>query len=271
MNHRAGARAARNHERTDARRTEGEVRQPAVSPHWRGCRSRWSRRGHKAWPLGKGCVLEMERWLSRWAPLTGVVAAILLTVAFFTAGSTPNADASSASVISFFARNGSAATTSALLGAFAMIFFVLFAVAMASRLRGGGPWLANGMVAGAVFGAVGVTALFCVQYVLGENSRYLTAGSASALNLLDNTFVLPAAAGMCVFGIVGGLAVVVSGAPARWMGWVLVVIGACSASPLLFYALLVAAAWMLVTGIWLSTQALPKLREREPEADLAHV
>ena len=66
----------------------------------------------------------MERWLSRWAPLTGVVAAILLAVAFFAGGNTPNANASPASVISFFARNGSTAKTLALIGAFALIFLV---------------------------------------------------------------------------------------------------------------------------------------------------
>jgi hypothetical protein len=213
----------------------------------------------------------MERWLTRWAPLTGVVAAILLAVAFFAGGSTPNADASPASVISYYAKNGSAATTLALLGTFAMIFFVCFAITLASRIRGRGAWLANGMIAGAVFGAVGVTALFCVQYVLGQNSGYLTAGSASALNLLNNSFVLPAVAGMCVFGIVGGLAVATSRAPARWMGWLLMVIGACCASPLLFFAILVAAAWMLVAGIWLTLQAQPKVREEESEATLAHV
>jgi hypothetical protein len=55
------------------------------------------------------------------------------------------------------------------------------------------------------------------------------------------------------------------------MGWVLVVIGACSASPLLFFALLVAAAWMLAAGTWLTVQGLPQLRESEPEVSLAHV
>jgi hypothetical protein len=213
----------------------------------------------------------MERWLSRWAPLTGVIGGILFAVAFFAGGSTPNANASPASVISYFARNGSAAKTSALFGTFAVVFFVFFAVAMASRMRGCGTWLANGMIAGAVFGAVGVAALFCVQYVLGDNARYLTAGSASALNLLDNNFVLPAAAGMCVFGIVGGLAVVVSRAPARWMGWVLMVVGVCCATPLLFFAILATAVWMLATGVWLAVQGLPQVREGEPEVSLAHV
>ncbi len=212
----------------------------------------------------------MERRLSRWAPLTGVVAGILLIIAFFNGGNTPNANASPASVISFFVKNGSAAKTSALIGTFAVIFFVFFAVTLASRTRGGG-WLANGVVAGAVFGAVGIAALFSIQYVLGQNSSYLTLGSASTLNLLDNSFFLPAAAGMCVFGIVGGLAVATSRAPARWMGWLLMVIGACCASPLLFFAILVAAAWMLVAGIWLTLQAQPKVREEEPEATLAHV
>lgn len=213
----------------------------------------------------------MERWLSRWAPLTGAVAAILLVVAFFSGGNTPNANASPASVISYFAKNGSGAKTSALLGAFALVFFVFFVVALASRMRGGSAWLANGMVAGAVFGAVGVAALFSVQYVLGDNAGNLNAGSASTLNLLDNGFFLPAAAGMCVFGVVGGLAVVASKVPARWMGWVLVVIGACSASPLLFFALLVVAAWMLVAGIWLAVRGLPQLHEDKPEVSLAHV
>jgi len=213
----------------------------------------------------------MERWLTRWAPLTGVVAAILIAVAFFAGGSTPNANASPASVISYFAKHGSSATTLALLGAFAMIFFVFFAITLASRIRDRSAWLANGMIAGAVFGAVGVTALFCVQFVLGQDSAYLTLGSASTLNLLNNTFVLPAAAGMCVFGVVGGLAVVVSGTPARWMGWVLMVIGACSASPLLFFALLAAAIWMLATGIWLTVRGLPQPAESEPAPALAHV
>ena len=76
---------------------------------------------------------------------------------------------------------------------------------------------------------------------------------------------------MCVFGIVGGLVVVISKAPARWMGWLLMVIGACCASPLLFFAILVAAAWMLVAGIALTLQAQPKVREEEPEATLAPV
>lgn len=63
---------------------------------------------------------------------------------------------------------------------------------------------------------------------------------------------------MCVFGIVGGLAVTASGTPARWMGWVLVVIGGCSACPLLFFALLAVAAWMLVTAIWLTVRRRPQ-------------
>lgn len=214
---------------------------------------------------------EVERWLTRWTPLTGAVAGILLIVAFFAGGNTPNANASPASVISYFARNGSTAKALALIGAFAMIFFVFFAVALASRMRGSTAWLANGTVAGAAFGAVGVVALFSVQYVLGDNARYLNAGSASSLNLLSNDLFLPAAAGMCVFGIVGGLAVVASKVLPRWMGWVLVVIGACCASPLLFFALLVTAAWMLVAGIWLAVRGLPQVREDEPEVSLAHV
>ena len=70
---------------------------------------------------------------------------------------------------------------------------------------------------------------------------------------------LPAVAGVIVFGVVTGLAVAVSKAPARWMGWVLFVLGVAAAvvPPLSFWAFLAMVLWALAAGIWLTAQNLP--------------
>ena len=57
-------------------------------------------------------------------------------------------------------------------------------------------------------------------------------------------------AGFATFGIVTGLAVVVSRAPARWMGWVLVALGVAAAvPPIAFFAFLATFLCALVAGI----------------------
>jgi hypothetical protein len=75
-----------------------------------------------------------------------------------------------------------------------------------------------------------------------------------------------------VFSVVGGLAAVVSKAPARWMGWALLVLGiAVLVPPVSWFALLATFLWVLVAGAWLTVQGTPRVRESEPAVSLAHV
>jgi len=88
--------------------------------------------------------------------------------------------------------------------------------------------------------------------------------------VLSNDFFVPAVAGFAVFGIVSGLAVAVSKAPARWMGWVLVVFGiAALGPPVSWFAFLATFLWSLVTGIWLVVQKPAQVRTSEPDVSLA--
>jgi hypothetical protein len=122
---------------------------------------------------------------------------------------------------------------SAIAGILAMAFLVFFAVGLASRVRAGGGsgWLANGTVGGAVFAAAGFAPLLAFTWLLASDVKFLTASAVQTLNVLQNDMFLPTLAGFFVFGVVGGLAAVVGKAPARWMGWVLLVVGIAAVVP----------------------------------------
>lgn len=215
---------------------------------------------------------DVERWLSRWAPLASVPAAALIIVAFASGnGSSPNNNASVAQIVRFYSAHGTGQKVSALTGALAFVFFVFFAVALSGRVRGTGDrgWLANGVVGGAVFAAVGFLPFLTFSFILGNDIKFMLPSTAQTLNVLDNDYFLPVVAGFATFGIVTGLAVVVSRAPARWMGWVLVAFGVAAAvPPISFFAFLATFLWALVAGVWLAVQAKPRVPADQPEPSL---
>jgi hypothetical protein len=210
----------------------------------------------------------MDRWLLRWSPVMGILAAVLVLAALLGGGpSTPGTNAGPLNVISFFTAHSGDQKRMAILATLALIAFMLFAISLAGRVRLTGPaWLATGLVVGAALAATGFTTLIGYDWVLGSNAKYLNAGSASALNLLSNDAILPVALGFCIFGVTAGLAVVVSRQPVRWMGWPLVVFGICSITPLLFFAFLATLVWTLVAAVWLVWWPRPSEPARAEEA-----
>jgi hypothetical protein len=217
-------------------------------------------------------VSQVERWLSRWAPLASVPAAVLIIVAFFSGGgNSPNNNAPPGQVVRFYTAHAAGQKVSALAGAFALVFLVFFALALSSRVRasGAGGWLAGGVTGGAVLLAAGFLPLLTFSFILGNDIKFLLPASAQALNALDNDYFLPVIAGLVVFGVVAGLAAAVSKAPARWMGWVLFALGVASAvPPISFWAFLLIFLWSLMAGIWLAVQKPTQVHSSEPEVSL---
>lgn len=214
----------------------------------------------------------MERWLSRWAPLASVPAAALIVVSFFSGGNSPSNNAKVSQVVSFYTAHATGQKVSALMGAFGMVFFVFFAVALSGRVRARGApgWLANAVAAGAVAAMIGLLPLLAFGFILANDVKFMLPAATQALNVLDNDYFLPVVAGFIVFGIVAGLAVVVSKAPARWMGWVLVALGVvCAVPPISFFAFLAMFLWSLVAGIWLAVQKPAQVPASEPDVSLA--
>jgi hypothetical protein len=200
----------------------------------------------------------MSAWLSKWAPASGVLAAVLVAIAFFAHPSTPGDNATGAQVIAWYNSHHTSDFAFDLIGGLAVLFLVLFAVALARQVRTGDRWLAHGALAGAVFGGVGFLTSIGFDTVLAQDHNKLTTASAQTLNLLENDFFLPILIGFALFGILTGLAVVVGRILPKWTGWVMFVFGlACLAGPIGFFGTLATLLWVLVAGIWMVKQGPP--------------
>jgi hypothetical protein len=200
----------------------------------------------------------MSAWLSKWVPASGVLAGVLVAIAFFAGPTSPGNNATGAQVIAWYNSHHGAEFATDILGGLAVLFFVLFAVALARQVRTGDRWLAHGALAGAVFGGVGFLTSIGFDTVLAQDHNRLTTASAQTLNLLQNDFFLPILVGFALFGILTGLAVVVGRILPKWMGWVMFVFGlACLAGPVGFFGLLATMLWVLVAGIWMVKQGPP--------------
>jgi hypothetical protein len=213
----------------------------------------------------------MSAWLSKWAPASGALAGVLVAIAFFAGPNSPGDDATGAQVIAWYGSHHTADFVFDLVGGLAVLFLVLFAVALARQVRTGDRWLAHGALAGAVFGGVGFLTSVGFDTVLAQDHDRLTIASAQTLNLLQNDLILPIVIGFALFGILTGLAVVVGRILPKWMGWVMFVFGlACLAGPAGFFGTLATMLWVLVAGIWMVKQG-PPVPERVTPAAADHV
>ena len=200
----------------------------------------------------------MSTWLSKWAPAAGTLAAVLVAITFFAHPNSPGSDATGAQVIAWYQSHHGSDFAFDLIGGLAVLFLVLFAVALARQVRTGDRWLAHGALAGAVFGGVGFLTSIGFDTVLAQDHNKLTTALAQTLNLLENDFFLPILIGFALFGILTGLAVVVGRILPKWMGWVMFVFGlACLAGPAGFFGILATMLWVLVAGIWMVKQGPP--------------
>lgn len=194
----------------------------------------------------------MSARFTRLAPLTGVAFAVLAIIAFLSGNETPDSNASPLKILHFYAVHKSSIETTAVLFAFAFLFAVFWAGALAAYLRrtGASAGLTGLIIGGGVLMAVGAGILGGVEYGLAHNLHYFGAQTIQTLNLLANELFLPLVIGGCVFGIASGLAILATGALPAWLGWVALVLGIATAIPPVgFIALLVFVLWTLVVSI----------------------
>jgi hypothetical protein len=79
----------------------------------------------------------MSAWLSKWAPASGALAGVLVAIAFFAGPNSPGDDATGAQVIAWYGSHHTADFVFDLVGGLAVLFLVLFAVALARQGRTG--------------------------------------------------------------------------------------------------------------------------------------
>jgi hypothetical protein len=194
-----------------------------------------------------------DQWAKR-APWTGIVAVVLFVIAFIVGGETPDFDASSKDILSYYDDQTAQVVTSILL-LYGSIFLVFFAATLRSALRDADALSGLVFIGGTLMGLA--LAIFAgLNFTLTDlaNSDHLDRidpGGLQSLNALNSDFFFPLVIGTAVFLISAALAIFRSGALPRWMGWVALVLGIAAVTPAGFFAFIASGLWMVVASVLL--------------------
>ena len=196
-----------------------------------------------------------REWL---VPLTGLVFIALAIAAFAIGGEPPEAKEGAQKVVDHYVDNKDSIQASALLGTLAGALLIFFFGYLRKVLRAAeGP---NGMLSlvsfvGAAIVAVGIAIDGTIAFALAEQANKIDPAAAQALEALwDNDF-MPIALGSTVMLIATGISIVRHGALPKWLGWVALLLGLISATPLGFVGFLGSAVWILIVSVMLAMRA----------------
>jgi hypothetical protein len=208
-----------------------------------------------------------SRGLERFAPLTGVVFVGLIVLAIIIGGETPDNDDSRQAIVDFWRDNDTAQIWSNIVGAWATVFFLWFAATLRSALRRGeeGPArLSTLSFGGAVVAAVGLLSALSLNFAVADSVDDVPASVTQTLTVLSNGFFFPIAAGYAVFFLAVGVLSVRTGMLPVWLGWVTVLLGIISLTPVGFFALLVGLVWIVIVSVLLYRREAGPAERRTP-------
>jgi hypothetical protein len=195
--------------------------------------------------------LSTSRW-ERFAPLTGVVFFVLIAITLALSNDTPDTDSSTADTVSYWSAHDSRLIASAIIGTFAVIFFIWFGGSLRSallRAEGGEGRLSTLAFAGIL--VIGITGGIgsSLTFVVADTVNDVPAEATQALSVLSEDFFLPFLAGIALFMFATGLCVLRHGGLPRWLAWAAIVIGVVSVTPVGFIGFVLSFIWVPVTSI----------------------
>jgi hypothetical protein len=192
------------------------------------------------------------------APLSGVLAVLLIIVAFVVSGETPEADDSLSKVISYYSDHDSEMQISAALLGLGSFFFLLFSTTVAGALRrapGASKGAAAFSFAGGIVFAVGLTIFAGLGFAAGDVVGDVDPSVVQTLNALGMDMFFTVAVGTGAFLLGAGVGTLKTGALPRWLGWAAVVIGVIAITPAGFFGFLALGVWTLVASVMLAMQS----------------
>jgi hypothetical protein len=194
----------------------------------------------------------MSDRLGRLAPLVGLVFVVLIVVGIVGSGESPEGNASSAKVISYYSNNSSKVKTFDIIFIFAFLALVLFAAVLRSYLRStpASEGAAALVLAGALLMAVSALIGSAVELGLVENISHLEPAAVQSLNLISDEIFLPALGGAFLFGLGSGIAILRGARLPNWLGWAAIVIGVLAViPPTSFPALFALVIWTAIVSV----------------------
>jgi hypothetical protein len=205
-----------------------------------------------------------NEWL---APLTGIAFVVLVIISFVIVGEPPSADDPVEEIVDHYIDNKDSIQIGAFLGTVAatlLVFFFAYVRKILRAAEGEGGMLSVLPLAGAVIIALGAAIDGTIAFAIAEAADDIEPTSVQTLQALwDNDF-LPFALGTQVLWFSVGLSIVLHGALPKWLGWVAIVFGIASLTPIGFFAFLLGIVWILVVSIMLTMEA-----RRRPAAPAA--
>jgi hypothetical protein len=207
---------------------------------------------------------------TRWIPLSGTVAVILIAAGAVAAGSTPREDAPVNELVAFYAAHDTGQVVSGVLLSLGALFFLIFCAALVSALPRTDVelrmWLVLSFGGGVLFVA-GLTIAAGLAVFIGNVAGGLDPAALQALHEASLMVVFPWTVGTSAFLLGAGVGVLQSKPLPRWLGWIAVGLGVVAAIPnhvlggVLDHIGIVPVAGL---GIWTLLMSVALARRSEP-------
>ena len=173
--------------------------------------------------------------VTRWIPLSGVAAVILIAAGFAAAGSTPSEDAPVSKLVAFYTTHDTGQVASGVLLSVGALLFLIFCAAFVSAVRrtdvGAQVWSSVCFGGGVLF-VVAVTIAAGLAVFIGNVAGDLDPAALQALHEANLVVVFPWTVGASAFLLGAGAGVLQSEEVLpRWLGWMAVVLGVIAAIP----------------------------------------
>jgi hypothetical protein len=197
-----------------------------------------------------------KEWL---VALTGVGFVLALVASFIILGDDPpEAKDGGQKIIDYYVDNKDQIQVSALMTgliAVLLVFFFAYVNRLVGTALGGSSTLPTVGIVGAAIVTVAAAIDTTIMFALAEAADDIDPVAAQAVQTIwDNDFI-PFMVGTALAFLGTGIGLVKSGILPKWLGWIAVVLGVLAATPVGFFAMPVAALWIVVVSIMLSLRA----------------
>jgi hypothetical protein len=194
-------------------------------------------------------------WL---VPLTGIAFLLFLIASFIVQGEPKSADDPVNEIVDWYLDNKDQAEIGAVLGAVAGVFLIFFGAYLRTVFQaaiGEGSMLPVLPLVGLTIVAIGGAIDGTILFATAEAADDIEPTSVQTLQALwDNDF-LPFLLGTSVFLWSTGLIVVRTGVLPKWLGWIAILLGIVSVTPIGFAGAIGAAVLIVIFSILLSLRA----------------
>jgi hypothetical protein len=195
--------------------------------------------------------MSRSRW-ERFAPLTGVVFFVLIVVTFVLGNNTPDTDSSTSDTFAYWNAHDSRLIVGAIAGTFAVIFLVWFGASLRSalmRAEGGEGRLSTLAFAGVLIVGISGAIASSLQFVVADTVGDVPPIATQTLSVASSDFFFPFLAGIAIMSFASGICTLRFGALPKWLGWIAIVIGIVTVTPVGFIGFLASFIWVLVVSI----------------------